>query len=74
MDESESFAPHVLYVDLPTGQVSWHCTMRGSGPDYGDDWDGMHLSESRILEFAESLFPAEDISGSEALNELQVAL
>ena len=26
--------PWVLYVDLPTGQVSYHSQFRGEGPDY----------------------------------------
>lgn len=32
---------HVLYVDLPTGQVSFHCAYRKSGPDYASPWDGV---------------------------------
>ncbi len=32
---------HVLYVDLPTGQVSFHTDQRESGPDYGKPWDGV---------------------------------
>ncbi len=36
--------PHVnlLYVDLPTGQVSFHCAQRYEGPAYGKSWDGIH--------------------------------
>ena len=30
----------VLYVDLPTGQISFHAGARGEGPDYGGEWDG----------------------------------
>lgn len=35
--------PHhfVLYVDLPSGQVSFHNGYRGAGPDYGKSWDGI---------------------------------
>lgn len=32
---------HVLYVDIPTGQVSFHSPMRGVGPDYPREWDGI---------------------------------
>lgn len=32
---------HVLYVELPTGQVSFHTGRRGGGPDYLKPWDGM---------------------------------
>lgn len=31
---------HVLYVDLPAGQVSFHNGWRGDGPDYPGQWDG----------------------------------
>lgn len=31
----------VLYVDLPTGQVSFHTDQRGNGPEYSSNWDGM---------------------------------
>jgi len=30
----------VLYLDLPTGQVSFHTAIRGPGPDYPGAWDG----------------------------------
>lgn len=32
---------HVLYVDLPTGQVSFHSDSRGDGLDYLGTWDGV---------------------------------
>jgi hypothetical protein len=32
---------HVLYVDIPTGQVSFHNGARYEGPDYPGEWDGM---------------------------------
>lgn len=32
---------HVLYIDLPTGQVSFHTGQRVDGPDYPAAWDGM---------------------------------
>jgi hypothetical protein len=31
---------HVLYVEIPTGQVSFHTNTRGTGPDYSGEWDG----------------------------------
>lgn len=40
-DEKQPFHTHVLYVDLPTGQVSFHAADRGAGPDYPKLWDGM---------------------------------
>ncbi|HLH92042.1 MAG TPA: hypothetical protein VKX28_26720 [Xanthobacteraceae bacterium] len=32
---------HVIYIDLPTGQVSFHNGTRYAGPDYGALWDGV---------------------------------
>lgn len=42
--------PHVLYIDLPTGQVSFHTAARGPGPSYEKPWDGVTgQSADRIL-------------------------
>lgn len=39
----------VLYVDLPTGQVSFHSDYRGKGPDYPGEWDcHRNVQSSRI--------------------------
>lgn len=35
-DPAVTFNPWVLYVELPTGQVSFHSPTRGDGPDYGE--------------------------------------
>jgi hypothetical protein len=44
----------VLYVDLPTGQVSFHSPSRGRGPDYPSDWDGVpDVSAARIILFCD---------------------
>jgi len=51
-------AEHVLYVDLPNGQVSFHCFDRIGGPDYPKQWDGAHASGKRIREFAASVLAA----------------
>lgn len=32
---------HVLYLDLPTGQVSYHNGSRKAGTDYPGKWDGV---------------------------------
>jgi hypothetical protein len=29
-----------VYIDLPTGQVSFHNGARYDGPDYPGEWDG----------------------------------
>lgn len=40
----------VLYVEIPTGQVSFHSPTRGNGPDYEGDWDGAQgVSGDRIV-------------------------
>ncbi len=39
-DPTQAFHNQVLYVELPTGQVSFHTAERGSGPDYAGVWDG----------------------------------
>ena len=40
LDEKQPLHRFVLYVDLPTGQVSFHTEHRGVGPDYAKQWDG----------------------------------
>ena len=48
--------PFVLYLDLPTGQVSFHSTARYSGPDYDGQWDRVpQASPGRVVSFAASL-------------------
>lgn len=50
LDDNTEFAPHVLYVDIPTGQVSFHSLDRFDGPDYPGSWDGVKdVSAARIL-------------------------
>lgn len=40
----------VLYVNLPSGQVSFHAAERGPGPDYPASWDGVTgIGPQRIL-------------------------
>jgi len=41
----------ILYVDLPTGQVSWHipsAELNGYFPDYAGEWDGHGVEEKRV--------------------------
>lgn len=45
-----------IYVDLPTGQVSFHNGARYDGPDYPGAWDGMPgQSADRICRFVAQL-------------------
>lgn len=45
----------VLYIELPTGQVSFHTEARLAGPDYAKDWDRSGDSASRIVRFVDSV-------------------
>lgn len=40
-DATQPVHNKVLYVDLPTGQVSFHTDTRGDGPPYIGEWDGV---------------------------------
>lgn len=49
----------IFYIDLPTGQVSWHIPkldIVGMFPYYLDDWDGhdVETKRNRLIEFIES--------------------
>lgn len=46
----------VLYVDLPTGQCSFHSADRLSGQDYPLRWDGGRGSEAAILKFCDLVY------------------
>lgn len=48
---------NVLYVDLPTGQVSFHSATRATGPDYPFAWDGQRgQAPHRICTWIARLF------------------
>lgn len=48
---------HVLYLDLPTGQVSFHNGSRKAGPDYSGKWDGVpRASPERVCRFVADVF------------------
>jgi hypothetical protein len=56
LDPDQAVHCWVLYVDLPTGQASFHTEARGTGPDYPGDWDGQRgVCPGRIIAFAESV-------------------
>lgn len=40
-DPAQPYHRWVLYVEIPSGQVSFHTAERGEGPDYGKPWDGI---------------------------------
>lgn len=43
----------VLYVDLPTGQCSFHSATRGPGRDYDGRWEPRKASELVVIEYCE---------------------
>lgn len=56
IDEAQEYHRHVLYVDLPTGQVSFHTAQRGPGPDYPGTWDGVReVGAARICQWCAQL-------------------
>lgn len=55
-DKDEAYASWVFFVDLPTGQVSFHSPDKFEGPTYDKDWDGVKgASISRIVAYCESV-------------------
>lgn len=55
-DPTQAFHRWVLYVDLPTGQVSFHTDHRGVGPEYASAWDGVRAAApGRILRWIAGL-------------------
>lgn len=54
----------VFYIDLPTGQVSFHSEYRGDGPDYPGEWDGVRAaSPSRICGWIANLLIEQKATG-----------
>lgn len=55
-DPEQPYHKQVLYIDLPTGQVSFHTDVRGEGPDYAGKWDGVRdVAADRILRWTARL-------------------
>lgn len=63
--------PHyyVLYVDLPTGQVSFHTDVLLGGPTYAGQWDGARgASPERICRWAAMLLGDESVLQNQPQN------
>ncbi|MGL4442994.1 MAG: hypothetical protein ACRCU1_05175 [Alsobacter sp.] len=59
VDPAQAYHCYVLYIDLPTGQVSFHTAARGRGPDYAGQWDGVrNWGPTRICKWCVELFEA----------------
>lgn len=55
-DDQQDFHKFVLYVDIPTGQVSFHSASRGKGPDYPGAWDGIpYATQGRVVKWCQQL-------------------
>jgi len=58
-DRKEPVHCWVLYVELPTGQVSFHTEYRGHGPDFAGEWDGVvDQGSTRVCQWIALLFAA----------------
>jgi hypothetical protein len=56
IDHKEQVHRHVLYIDTPEGQVSFHTEHRGNGPDYAGGWDGQaKVAPGRIVRWCSNL-------------------
>lgn len=62
-DPAQPYHKWVMYVELPTGQVSFHAAARGEGPDYPGEWDGERLSDTRILAFCDLVMGLDPTQG-----------
>ncbi len=58
-DPAQAYHNWVLYVEIESGQVSFHTSARGTGPDYAGEWDKQPLSAERIIAFCDSVFSQE---------------
>lgn len=54
-DSAQEFHRWVLYVELPTGQVSFHSAAALCARRFDGEWDRTHLSAERIIRFVQSL-------------------
>ena len=64
-DHSQSYHSTVLYLDLPSGQVSFHTDQRGVGPDYPGEWDGLRgMSAERVCRFVASVLDGHSATGA----------
>lgn len=70
-DEDQQKHCWVLYVHIPTGQVSFHTEARGEGPNYDGFWDGIRgASVERVCKWAAQLLEkANEHSSSEQSRE-----
>lgn len=61
-DPAQEFYPWVLYIELPTGQASFHMPERGKGPDFAGEWDGLKDSASHIVKYIDQVITAAEVT------------
>lgn len=54
-DKNMPSFPWVLYVEIPTGQASFHTKERRTGPRYRKEWDGERTSRERICRWCDQV-------------------
>lgn len=54
-DPTQEFHKWMLYINLPTGQVSFHAASQLTPERYYGEWDGAHASAKRIIAFADGV-------------------
>lgn len=65
-DAAQPFHRFVLFVDLSTGQVSFHSAQRLIGPDYPGEWDGkLNLQHDRIVRHVAGILAGRPIDATE---------
>lgn len=66
-DEDQEKHAWVLYVHIPTGQVSFHTEHRGEGPDFDGFWDGIRgASVERVCRWSAQLLEKANVDSSAA--------
>jgi hypothetical protein len=73
-DPTQEYHDQVLYVDLPTGQVSFHTSARGVGPDYSGQWDrATGAGPGRVIRYAASVLAGPTAAGVQQPNDRTAA-
>ena len=73
-DEHQEYHKWVFYVDLPTGQCSFHIEKRGIGPDYTKPWRPDSASATAIISFCQKVFDHGENFIPTATDELDYAI
>jgi hypothetical protein len=73
LDNAQPFNKWVLYIDLPGfGQCSFHSPERYEGPDYPGEWDGLRMSEHRIIRYCQNVYDSELLNPAKVSTNISV--